>query len=403
MTVDVRAWLRAYRSLTLANLRMYARNPVASFALFAGLIVLLVAYRVVLTGQGPHARLVVVDGSGGSAAAALVREVRAAGTFDVSVVTAPAARRMLDQGQADLEIAIPRELGTRDASGRPVPARLAVTYRAETAGEATLPVVRGMVEAYDETVLGEVPTVSVSASALHTRSTGPIDALLPGLVAFNIIGSALMVPAGIFASYKTSGVLRRLKATGIDPSVFVVAHATAAFVLGILQAAAILLAAELLFGLHLDVPVLFVLLALGYLVFLAMGLAIAGWIRDAQRATAVAQSVAFPMIFVGLLSAALPPGVAAVAGYLPVSYVTEGMQRLGEGAQLGAVAPDVAWLAGWAAVLGIGPPFSLEQVRAAYRSRSKEVHPDLGGNPDEFVRLQSAYEQALRYCSSMGS
>jgi len=149
-------------------------------------------------------------------------------------------------------------------------------------------------------------------------------------------------------------VLRRLKATGIDPSVFVVAHATAAFVLGILQTAAILLAAELLFGLHLDVPVLFVLLALGYLVFLAMGLAIAGWIRDAQRATAVAQSVAFPMIFVGLLSAALPPGVAAVAGYLPVSYVTEGIQRLGEGAQLGAVAPDVAWLAGWAAVLLVG-------------------------------------------------
>ena len=33
--------------------------------------------------------------------------------------------------------------------------------------------------------------------------------------------------------------------------------------------------------------------ALGYLVFLAMGLAISGWIRDGQRATVIAQSIAF--------------------------------------------------------------------------------------------------------------
>jgi ABC-type polysaccharide/polyol phosphate export permease len=89
----------------------------------------------------------------------------------------------------------------------------------------------------------------------------------------------------------------------------------------------------------------------GYLVFLAMGLAISGWIRDAQRATAMAQTVAFPMIFIALLSAGLPAGVASVTRYLPVSYVTDGMQRLSDGGQVPAVAPDLAWLLGWAAVL----------------------------------------------------
>jgi hypothetical protein len=56
----------------------------------------------------------------------------------------------------------------------------------------------------------------------------------------------------------------------------------------------------------------------------------------------------------------------------------------------------------WAAVLGIAPPFHAKQVRAAYRARSKEVHPDAGGDHAEFVRLQAAYEQAQRYCASRG-
>jgi ABC-2 type transport system permease protein len=343
--------VNAFRSLTLANLRMYVRNPIASFSIVGVLILLLVLFKVVFSGQGPHARVAVVDDSRGAESAAVVRDLRAAGTLDVSLASRTAAARMLDQGDADMTIAIPADLGRRDASGRPVPVRLQVAYRAGTAGETSLPVVRGVVEAYDEVVLGEVPSISLAASAVHTRASSAIDFLLPGVVAFNIIGSALMVAAGVFANYKSTGVLRRLKATGVSPTVFVLSHAAATFLLGIVQTAAILVAAQLLFGVHLDLPSLFLLLVLGYLVFLAMGLAISGWIRDSQRATAVAQSVAFPMIFIGLLSAALPAGVASVTRYLPVSYVTDGMQRLATGGQLAAVAPDLAWLAGWAALL----------------------------------------------------
>jgi hypothetical protein len=56
----------------------------------------------------------------------------------------------------------------------------------------------------------------------------------------------------------------------------------------------------------------------------------------------------------------------------------------------------------WAGVLKIVPPFHSRQVRAAYRARSKELHPDAGGGQAEFVRLQSAYEQAQRYCTARG-
>lgn len=56
----------------------------------------------------------------------------------------------------------------------------------------------------------------------------------------------------------------------------------------------------------------------------------------------------------------------------------------------------------WQAVLEIAPPFTSDRVRSAYRSRSKALHPDIGGSHAEFVRLQEAYEEAQRYCTSRG-
>lgn len=43
-------------------------------------------------------------------------------------------------------------------------------------------------------------------------------------------------------------------------------------------------------------------------------------------------------------------------------------------------------------VLGIDPGASREAVRAAYRERVKEVHPDRGGDPERFQEVQWAYD-----------
>ncbi len=47
-------------------------------------------------------------------------------------------------------------------------------------------------------------------------------------------------------------------------------------------------------------------------------------------------------------------------------------------------------------LLGLTWPCDSEELKATYRRRSKEVHPDVGGSPDEFRRLQVAYEHVSR-------
>lgn len=48
--------------------------------------------------------------------------------------------------------------------------------------------------------------------------------------------------------------------------------------------------------------------------------------------------------------------------------------------------------------LGLALPCTIAEVKAAYRNRVKQVHPDQGGSHEEFLALQTAYEEALRLC-----
>jgi hypothetical protein len=46
---------------------------------------------------------------------------------------------------------------------------------------------------------------------------------------------------------------------------------------------------------------------------------------------------------------------------------------------------------------GLSPEASSEEVKSAYRDRVKEVHPDHGGDPDEFKRVREAYATARNH------
>lgn len=46
------------------------------------------------------------------------------------------------------------------------------------------------------------------------------------------------------------------------------------------------------------------------------------------------------------------------------------------------------------ATLGVLPSATPEALRAAYRARARDTHPDRGGDPDEFYKVTQAYEAA---------
>ena len=49
------------------------------------------------------------------------------------------------------------------------------------------------------------------------------------------------------------------------------------------------------------------------------------------------------------------------------------------------------------AVLGLRPPVTLEDVKQCYLAKAMAMHPDRGGDPAAFVKLQAAFEEANDY------
>jgi curved DNA-binding protein CbpA len=47
--------------------------------------------------------------------------------------------------------------------------------------------------------------------------------------------------------------------------------------------------------------------------------------------------------------------------------------------------------------LGLLPPYTLEDIRAAHREKAKTLHPDRGGTRADFETLHEAYERAQEY------
>ena len=53
--------------------------------------------------------------------------------------------------------------------------------------------------------------------------------------------------------------------------------------------------------------------------------------------------------------------------------------------------------------LGLIPPCTVEDVKQAYLAKVKTAHPDVGGDPAEFRKLQEAYERATEWAKFRAS
>ncbi len=52
------------------------------------------------------------------------------------------------------------------------------------------------------------------------------------------------------------------------------------------------------------------------------------------------------------------------------------------------------------AVLGLEPTATSEEVKQAFRSKARLLHPDLGGDAEQFNQLRASYNEALHIATT---
>src|ERR1700730_14669263 len=336
---------RAFRALVVANLRTFLRNPLPSSGLMVVLVLLLFGFRALEGVQAQKVNVAVVDQAHTAASERIVANVRKFPSLAVSETDSRTAASKLNSGGADLVVLIPPGLGSTDSAGRVIAAPVEPNYPTGGQGDQAAALVAAAVDQADREVQAAPQLLTVKTHLLNA-GLGLLQVFLPGLLTFNVINARLILPAGFFGGYRSTGTLRRIQATGIGPAELVLAHAFSNLLLAGAQVLLMLVAASVIFNSLLNVPALLAVTMLGYLVFLAIGLAVSGWVRDPQRAPVVASSIAFPLIFIGLFPASVVSGLAGqLLALLPVSMATHALRGIVTGSTLGSFGGDLLGLA----------------------------------------------------------
>ena len=179
------------------------------------------------------------------------------------------------------------------------------------------------------------------------------DFLLAGLFGYGAANTAFAGLAIILVGRRETGTLKRLRATPLPPSTYIVAVILSTLVVFAVQAVALLALGGGLFGASAPANSLGFAgaVVLGVACFAGMGIGAAALIRSADGASAVVNVVLLPMAF---LSGSfgprtdLPEFLRAIADVLPLTYfldIVNGVYLRGESlfSDLGAVAVVAAW------------------------------------------------------------
>ena len=176
---------------------------------------------------------------------------------------------------------------------------------------------------------------------------------VPGILAFGVVVVAYANLAATVSLQRANGVLKRLRSTPMQPSLYLVGQVLSILMITLLISVATIGLGSAAFQALPRVaamPELLVVLALGIACFAALGLAVSAFIPSADAAGPITNGTYLPLAMVsGMFSATLhlPPTLATVIGAFPLKALADGLRTTYGPVARGFPVHDIAVLAAW--------------------------------------------------------
>lgn len=200
----------------------------------------------------------------------------------------------------------------------------------------------------------DIHQVSISGNDLKY-----IDYLVPGLVAMSIMQLSIFAVTGQIVSWRERGILKRLLATPIHPSVIIFSQIVAREIITFMQASILIGMGLLLFHLQIigNLGLVVFLIISGGLIFLSMGFALSGIASTQNTVAALANLFVFPQMFLSGIffpREAFPTWLYNLSSYFPLTYFSEAMRNvMVKGYGLYLIRYDLLGMFVWAIIMFI--------------------------------------------------
>ncbi|RKN71893.1 ABC transporter permease [Paenibacillus ginsengarvi] len=362
--------MKAYIHLTLAQLLMFARNRQVLFwsLLFPVFFVAMIGF-FLGNGSGISLSGALIDEDNSPGSRELIRSLQQMNTVIElnEQYDKEAALKELKQGDRHIVVVVPKgyqELLSMHESSEYVDPVFMTTpevatvkaYYDETnmtTSQIALSILSQVVDGVSKQLANYSPVVIVDASAVQSLHLKYIDFLVPGILAMMIMSNNLNGVAGQIASWRERGILRRMQSTTLTAATFIAAQITARLVMNGLQVLIVVVVGSTFFDTQVNGSwlLLGLFVALGTLTFMSFGFIIASLAKTPESAGPIAGFVSYPMLFLGGVFfpiKEMPQFLQPVVKLLPISHLTAAMRQvMNVGADLSALWPEVALLAGW--------------------------------------------------------
>lgn len=322
------------RELILMRLRTFVREPEALFWTF--LFPILMAIGLGLAFREQPAEVARVALERGSGAERFLGALRASPELEARVLEAGAAAAALRRGEVALVLA----------------GRDTLVYRYDPARTESH-TARLRVDAVVQRAAGAARPVATREDRERQRGTRYVDWVIPGLIGLNLMSTGMWGIGFGIVYMRQKKQLKRLVATPMRKSDFLLAQVLARLAFVLLEVPPIVLFAWLAFRVEVAGSLLAVALValLGAMAFAGLGLLCSARPRTIEGISGILNVVMLPMfVLSGVFFSAsrYPQALQPFIQALPLTALNDALRAVyNEGLPLGSTLPELAILAGW--------------------------------------------------------
>jgi ABC-2 type transport system permease protein len=355
--------MKTFLNLYRANLKEYVRDRMAVFWTMAFPIVFILIFGLIFSSG--NARLTidvaVINPDNDPISAQISEGFKQVPTFKLTQSADVAAElQALRLGQLDMVVVLP--IGLSKSIGDKQTGNVQVYYdpSATTVAQAGLSILQEAFNIAERAINHTSPLFLIEPQQIQAKPLNQVDLLVPGILAMSLMQLGLFGTSQPLVALREQGVLRRLGATPLSRSTVLAAQVAFRFTLGVAQAVLILSLGNALFHVSIgdSLFVLVVVIALGILLFIALGFAVAGLAKSSESANGITQMINFPMMFLSGLFfplSLLPTFLMPVAAILPLTYVADALRQVMVNAPSStSLSTDVLVMGLWLAISLIG-------------------------------------------------
>ena len=344
--------MKTFTTLLVASVKMLLRNRVLILTSLGLALISILVFGALFGNNGAYKlKLGIVNTDNSAIATQVVQQLQANTSLSIATGTQSSELSALRAGNRDAVIVMGPDFGAALQQGH---AQMQVYY--DQSSLTTLPATRGavqqIVESINTSLTGHAAPLTLTEQAVSVHNLRQIDFITPGMLGMMLMWANLAVGT-VLVTWRQQGILRRLAATPLRPSVLISAQLLARLALSLVQAAILIVVAMLAFHVHVigSWLALGVVVVAGSLAMLGLGFVIGSFAKTPDAAQGLFFLISFPMMFLGgsyFATAGAPSFLQPFINFLPLTHLNDALRQImNNGASLATVQTDVLVLVAW--------------------------------------------------------